>query len=147
MNEHYPRAGVVAIVRRGDAFLLVRRGRAPNAGRWGFPGGKIEYGETLFHAAERELREETALDGRSTRVVTAFDVIDRAPDGTVGYHYLAAAVACEVDVGTPRPGDDAAEVRWFTPGDLRSDDDVLPRVLDVVALVLGLSPEAAEEDD
>ncbi len=43
--------------------MLVRRANPPDAGLWGFPGGKIEFGETVKDAAMRELREETGYEG------------------------------------------------------------------------------------
>lgn len=39
--------------------LLQRRG---DSGKWGFPGGAIELGETPEEACIRELKEETGLD-------------------------------------------------------------------------------------
>jgi NUDIX domain len=40
-------------------YLLIQRGKEPNKGKWSFPGGKIEHGETTLQGAMRELGEET----------------------------------------------------------------------------------------
>jgi 8-oxo-dGTP diphosphatase len=51
-----------AVVREESGrFLLIKRGKAPEAGLWTFPGGRVEPGETLRQAAAREVREETSL--------------------------------------------------------------------------------------
>ena len=53
----------VAVVRRGDAFLVgVRPAGSVLAGHAEFPGGKVRPGETLVEAAERECREETGIE-------------------------------------------------------------------------------------
>lgn len=50
-----------AIVRKGRC-LVARRGANMSApGRWEFPGGKVEFGETARDALQRELREELAI--------------------------------------------------------------------------------------
>lgn len=44
-------------------YLLEQRLKQPYWGYWGFPGGKIRWGETIYEAAARELKEETGLSG------------------------------------------------------------------------------------
>ncbi|MFJ4159594.1 (deoxy)nucleoside triphosphate pyrophosphohydrolase [Microbacterium testaceum] len=53
---------VAAVVRDGDRFLACRRrpGKAAG-GRWEFPGGKVEGGESAADALRREIREELAI--------------------------------------------------------------------------------------
>lgn len=55
---------VAAVIVQPDGrFLLARRPDGkPYAGYWEFPGGKVEAGETLFHALARELREELGIE-------------------------------------------------------------------------------------
>ncbi|WP_244627084.1 NUDIX domain-containing protein [Microvirga tunisiensis] len=48
-----PIPAVIAVVIRNGWTLLVRRANPPDAGLWGFPGGKIEFGETVKDAADR----------------------------------------------------------------------------------------------
>lgn len=52
-----------AVITRADgAFLLSRRPAGkPYAGYWEFPGGKVQAGEALLHALERELLEELGI--------------------------------------------------------------------------------------
>lgn len=55
------RRGVVAVTRRGDRFLAIRRGRTVAAGGTiCFPGGHVEPGEEEHQAVVRECHEELA---------------------------------------------------------------------------------------
>ncbi|MBS1003247.1 NUDIX hydrolase [Acetobacter thailandicus] len=112
-----PRAGVISVVRRQNLFLLVRRLNAPDAGLWGFPGGKVEPGERLFSAAERELKEETGLTSTATHIADIIETIRHAADGTLLFHYVITAICC-IETGdeqTPvAASDDAMEARWFS---------------------------------
>ena len=60
MKKHLTVAAVV-IRRNGKVLLTTRPADKPPAGRE-FPGGKLEPGETLKQAAERELREELGVE-------------------------------------------------------------------------------------
>lgn len=56
---------VAAIIERGDHILLAQRdGHSDLAGRWEFPGGKVEAGETQPAALRRELLEELNIEAR-----------------------------------------------------------------------------------
>jgi 8-oxo-dGTP diphosphatase len=62
-EPRHPRIGVAVIVRRGDTVLLGRRRSTSHGdGVWQFPGGHLEWGESVFDCARREAREETGLD-------------------------------------------------------------------------------------
>jgi len=53
---------VAAVVRREDSYLLcLRPSHKRHGGRWEFPGGKVEKGESFEHALRRELAEELGL--------------------------------------------------------------------------------------
>ncbi len=91
----------------------MRRKNPPDAGRWGFPGGKIEFGEPIEAAAERELFEETAIRGKACRVFTAVDALDIDGERAVRAHFILVAVLCRWVSGEPMAGDDALEARWF----------------------------------
>jgi 8-oxo-dGTP diphosphatase len=104
---------VIAVVVRGGDFLLVRRANPPDAGLWGFPGGKVEFGETVAGAALRELAEETAVAAEAEGIMTTLDIFERGPDGALHRHFILIAVLCRWIAGEPEAGDDALEAGWF----------------------------------
>jgi 8-oxo-dGTP diphosphatase len=108
-----PIPAVIAVVIRNGQTMLVRRANPPDAGLWGFPGGKIEFGETVKDAATRELLEETAVHAEAQDVLTTLDVLVRHAGGDVRQHYILIAVQCRWISGEPIAGDDALEARWF----------------------------------
>jgi 8-oxo-dGTP diphosphatase len=128
-----PVAAVIAVVVHEGRTLLVRRANPPDAGLWGFPGGKIEYGETVSAAALRELMEETSVQARACEVVTALDVLDRSGDGSLRHHFILIAVRCQWISGLPVAGDDALEARWFSIADLKSGRTDMSMDVDVIA--------------
>jgi 8-oxo-dGTP diphosphatase len=60
-QENRPHIGVAVIVVREGRVLLGKRRNSHGAGTWQFPGGHLEYGESIEACARRELFEETGL--------------------------------------------------------------------------------------
>jgi 8-oxo-dGTP diphosphatase len=88
--------------------LLVKRKHAPHADMWCLPGGFAELGETIDQAALRQLREETGLEARIARLLTARST----PDEFQG-DLLFVCLKVEHTGGEEPPGDDAAALGWF----------------------------------
>jgi len=124
-----PVPAVIAVVIHEGRALLVRRANPPDAGLWGFPGGKIDFGETVADAAVRELLEETGITGEAQEVITTLDVLVPSDNGDIRQHYVLIAVRCRWLSGSPLAGDDALEARWFPIDDL--DPATLPMSADV----------------
>ena len=120
----YPLPGVLALVARDGRVLMVQRSRPPDQGKWGFPGGLIETGETIAEAALRELHEETGLVAEAERVIDVFEVITRDDHGRVRYHFVLDVVLCHWQSGEAVAGDDAAQVGWYGLAEI--DDPGLP---------------------
>jgi ADP-ribose pyrophosphatase len=120
-----PRVAVGAVVFKEGRVLLVRRGKAPARGQWAIPGGSVHLGETLQQAAQREIFEETGIRIQAGQPVYAFDVVDRAADGRVRWHYVIVDLEAVYLGGTLRCGDDALDARWVGPADF-ADLEVNP---------------------
>jgi 8-oxo-dGTP diphosphatase len=115
-----PRVGVGAVVCHKGAVLLVRRAAPPFKGEWAVPGGRVELGETLSAAAEREVLEETAVRIRAGNPVYTFEHIERDETGAVKFHYVVVDLEGEYLDGDPRAGDDAGEAAWVRFGEMGS---------------------------
>jgi 8-oxo-dGTP diphosphatase len=88
----------------GDRVILLRRGFDPGRGRWTFPGGFVDLGESVEDAVHRETDEELGIAIELGRLV---GVYSRATDRVVLIVFLARAL------GPPRTTPEAIEVRSF----------------------------------
>ena len=57
----FPRVGVGVIVKRNRQVLMGRRAGSHGPGTWNFPGGHLEFNESIFDCARREVAEETGI--------------------------------------------------------------------------------------
>ncbi len=107
-----PIVGIGVVVLRPGHVLLIRRGRAPNAGAWSLPGGAQEIGETAEDCARRELAEETGISVGALHLCAAVDSIHRDEDGRVRFHYTILDFCALADATVIAAADDAAEACW-----------------------------------
>jgi len=112
-----PVLAALAVLVEDDRVLLVRRRNPPDAGLWGYPGGRVEPGETVFAAAERELAEETGVEGEAREFLTLIDVI-RREKGALAHHFVLAAILCARRSGTPTAASDVSEAAWVPLADV-----------------------------
>jgi 8-oxo-dGTP diphosphatase len=105
---------VGAVVTDGHGrLLLIQRGHEPGKGLWSLPGGRVEPGETAAEALVREMEEETGLTVEPGRLI---GTVERP--GLAGDVFDIQDYAATVTGGTLRPGDDAADARWVSPGEM-----------------------------
>lgn len=111
-----PAATTDVVLFHDHAVLLVRR-RYPPLG-WALPGGFVDPGERVEHAAVREVKEETGLDCTLLHLLDVYS--DPARDArrhTLSVVYIGAVVGDP----TPAAGDDAADAIWH-PADALPPD-------------------------
>jgi len=101
----------------GPEFLLIRAN-----GRWAFPKGNLEKGETPETAAVREIAEETGLPSASLRIVGALPPIEYAFQSQ-GKLVFKTVHNFLVEAGADAPLSpqlsEIEEVRWFSPEEAR----------------------------
>ncbi len=106
-----------ALVRHGRVLATRRTHPASAAGRWEFPGGKVEPGESPQEAAVREVREELRCE------VTVTGVLEGAQPIKPGY--TLQVVLAELVGGEPVPHEHDA-MRWLGPEELDEVDWLEP---------------------
>jgi 8-oxo-dGTP diphosphatase len=135
-----PILGCVAVVRRQGRVLLAQRSVPPGVGKWGFPGGVVELGETVHDAARRELAEETGIVAEPIATLAVIDRISHDDQQRVETHFALIAVALEWRSGEGEPIEDATALSWFTLEEVKARRlELFPRVEELMTQALGWS--------
>ena len=125
----HPQLAVSAAIFRNDNILLVRRARSPAKGFYSLPGGRVEFGETLHAALNREVDEETALKIEIVGLAGWREVV---PGTSGGGHYLIMSFAARWVSGEVVLNDELDDFKWLAPdaiGDLKLTGG-LPEVIE-----------------
>lgn len=105
-----PRVVVAAVIERDGLILAARRTEPPAlAGRWEFPGGKVEPGESDEQALVRECEEELGV-----RVAIGERVGPQYP--IAGGAYVVRTYRAVLESGEPAPIEGHDALRWVRPG-------------------------------
>jgi len=93
--KNRPLIGVAIIIINNNQVLLGKRKNAHGEGTWAFPGGHLEWNETIEGCAKRETMEETGLHIQNIRYGTfTNDIFEQE-----GKHYITLYVTAEYDHG------------------------------------------------
>lgn len=104
--------GAVIVNEQGQVFLAKRGKNSGNErGLWEFPGGAVDFGETLRDAIVREIREEYGITIAVEDLLTVTDHI--LPEE--GQHWVSPSFVCRIVSGTPviAEPDKCEAIGWF----------------------------------
>ncbi len=113
-DQPQPKVGVgVVILNDKNEVLLGLRSASHGSGEWSFPGGHMEFGETVFETARREIREETGLDIKEFELISVCDEMRYIRSDNK--HYVNLGVLGRYNGGEVRnmEPEKCKEWRWF----------------------------------
>ena len=111
-TRHYPvrpHIGVGVMMVRDNHLLLIKRKYNPDAGYWSIPGGHLDLGERVEHAAVREAHEETGFKTKITKLAGIINKIMYDDNGKIEYHYVLINYFVEQIEGDPNQPPNAAD--------------------------------------
>lgn len=107
------------ILNKEGKFLLIQRGKKSKneVGMWGFPGGALEFGETIEEAIIREVQEELGVKIKPLKKLAP--VNHRIPNEK--QHWVAVPYICQLVSGRPKikEPDKISDMRWLSLEDAR----------------------------
>jgi 8-oxo-dGTP diphosphatase len=115
-KDHVITSVVAVIINDSGNVLLTRRNIPPFKGEWVMPGGKIDLGEQIVRAIEREVMEEVGL---VVEVRNLLDVFEHVTPGEDHYHFVILYYRCHPLSNNVIHNDmEVAEARWVPPDEL-----------------------------
>ncbi len=112
--------GAIIVNPLGQLFLSRRGPQAKNErGLWEFPGGSVEFGETLAQALKREMREEYGIEIEVGQLV---DVVDHILVNEK-QHWVSPTYICQMISGEPeiKEPEKCSQIGWFYPDEVPED--------------------------
>ena len=115
-KDHVVTSVVAVILNSDEQVLLTKRSIPPFQGEWVMPGGKIDLGEPIVAALQREVMEEVGLQ---VEIEDLLDVFEHVTPGEDNYHfiilyYLCRPLYCDI---TRNPAE-VEEARWVAQNEL-----------------------------
>lgn len=105
-----PKIGLGVMIKDGNDKVLIGLRLSPHGqGTWSFPGGHLEFGETMAEAAMREAKEETDLDVSDLELISVADEMGALDKGK---HYINIGFLAHVINGEPKIMEPEKCERW-----------------------------------
>ncbi|MBN2112485.1 NUDIX domain-containing protein [Candidatus Woesearchaeota archaeon] len=130
-------AGVIPVVVDNGKVLLLKRTKEPFVGYWALLGGKIEFGEHPEETAVRELKEETGIDAKVSKVKGILSEVVKDKDtGEDKWHFIM--FMCEMEPEhTDAKSSDEGELRWFDMETIEEHkDEIVPSDLHIINKII-----------
>ena len=127
------------VIGKDKKMLMVRQEVGYWAGRWIFPGGKLEMGETLEAAARREVLEETGCHFETVRQIGAYVSYD--PDTTFEKQVVLVYYLGNYSRGRLVVGEGVTDSGWFGMDEI----EAMAAKGEVPAILLKVMKEALYE--
>jgi len=105
-----PKVAAGTIFQIGSKIVLARRAIDPGYGKWVFPGGFVDRGETAEEAARREAKEEVNAEVELKELVGVYSYS--------GVPIVVIVFAARLIGGDVSAADECLEVRGFTPEEI-----------------------------
>lgn len=115
ISEQKPKVGVGVLIFKKGKVLLGKRQGSHGEGEYAFPGGHLDYMETIEECARRETKEECGLEIENVRFQFLANVRKYAPK-----HYVHVGVIADWSVGEPEvlEPEKCQGWNWYDPDDL-----------------------------
>ena len=119
-----PKLVAAVIFELNGGIVLTQRAIDPGYGKWTFPGGFVDRGETAEAAAKREAREEAGVEVEVDNIIGLYSYEDRVP--------VIAVFSGWVTAGKPAPLDETMAVKVFPYDDLPWSEMAFPSTEDAL---------------
>lgn len=96
-NHQQIKVGLGVMVIKDGRVLLGKRKGSHGEGEYAWPGGHLEYMESIVEAAKREVREETGMEIKNVRFLRLLNLKEYAPK-----HYVDIGMIAEWKSGEPK---------------------------------------------
>lgn len=124
-----PKVAACTVPELDGRFVLVQRAIDPGRGKWTFPGGYMDQGETVEEAALRETLEETGLQVSLAGLLGVYS----QPDSPV----VVIVYRARVVGGSLRVTEECLDARAFAPGEIPWDAMAFPSTRRALEDLLG----------
>ena len=102
------------LVIKNKKILLVKEAKDIAKNRYSFPGGKLEFGESLIEGAVREVKEETGLNVKPIKLIGIYQRPSSSEDSnTTVFCFLSEIISGNIETSKQHP-----EVKFFSTEDI-----------------------------
>jgi mutator protein MutT len=114
--------GILAILKHKNKYLFVRRSLKSKyeAGKWGFVGEKIEFGESPEETVSRGVKEELGVELKDFKLFNVYSGVWEITDEIK--HVILIAFIKEVGELKLKPNYEVEEYAWLTLQEARKKD-------------------------